>query len=139
MIFSVPRVGVGVLVFKGDRVLLGKRLGSLGEGLYALPGGHLEFGESFEDCAIREVEEETGININKSSFVYAINTVFNEKAHYATIFMKTSVTEDTEAQLREPNKCEKWIWSKINELPNPLFSPLQALLDSPADLSPPSI
>eukprot|EP00877_Chromochloris_zofingiensis_P007895 jgi/Chrzof1/3359/Cz12g22080.t1 len=50
-----PRVGLGVIVQRGDKILVGKRLGSLGAGEYALPGGHLEFGESFADCAVREV------------------------------------------------------------------------------------
>ncbi|EPQ26980.1 uncharacterized protein PFL1_05615 [Pseudozyma flocculosa PF-1] len=60
----VPRVGVGVLVLnERGRILLGKRTGSHGAGTLALPGGHLELHESFEDCAIREVLEETGIHL----------------------------------------------------------------------------
>lgn len=41
----VPRVGVGVLVCNGSQhVLIGKRRSSIGHGTYALPGGHLDFG-----------------------------------------------------------------------------------------------
>ena len=43
---KIPRVGVGVIVQRDGRILLGKRLGAHGEGTWALPGGHLEFGES---------------------------------------------------------------------------------------------
>lgn len=43
------------------------RKGSHGDGEWALPGGHLEMGESFEQCAVREVEEETGIMVRHSS------------------------------------------------------------------------
>ena len=43
-----PKVGVGVMVFKDGKILLAKRKGSHGAGEYAFPGGHLEFGESFE-------------------------------------------------------------------------------------------
>jgi hypothetical protein len=40
----VPRVGVGVLVCRGSKVLIGRRRSSIGDGSFALPGGHLDFG-----------------------------------------------------------------------------------------------
>ena len=65
-------VGVGVVVTKGRprvangtvsdfRILVGLRKGSHGAGQWALPGGWLEKGEEFLDCALRELREETGI------------------------------------------------------------------------------
>ena len=57
-----PSVGVGVFVYNMDgKILLGKRKGAHGAGEWSLPGGHLEFNESFERCCEREVMEETGI------------------------------------------------------------------------------
>ena len=56
-----PKVGIGVLIVKDGKILLGERIGAHGSGLFALPGGHLEFGETFEETARREVEEETGL------------------------------------------------------------------------------
>lgn len=41
----VPRVGVGVLVCRGSKVLIGRRRSSIGDGSFALPGGHLDFGK----------------------------------------------------------------------------------------------
>ncbi len=58
-----PKVGIGVMILKDGKVLLGKRKGSHGAGQYAFPGGHLEYMESFEDCARRETREECGIEI----------------------------------------------------------------------------
>ncbi|KAJ6899407.1 hypothetical protein NC652_025771 [Populus alba x Populus x berolinensis] len=59
---AVPRVGVVVLVLKGKSVLLGRRRANICDSAFALPGGHLEFGnEGFEACAAREVKEETNI------------------------------------------------------------------------------
>jgi 8-oxo-dGTP diphosphatase len=52
-----PAVGVAAIVTKNGKVLLGKRKGAHGEGSWAFPGGHLEFNESIEDCAKREVFE----------------------------------------------------------------------------------
>lgn len=78
-----PIVGVGVLVFDAhNRILLGKRKNVHGEHSWAPPGGHLEFGENFEECAIREVREETGLNIDSPQFIIATNDVFiTEQKH----------------------------------------------------------
>ncbi len=56
-----PKVGVGVMILKDGKVLLGKRKGSHGQGEYAFPGGHLEHMESFADCAKREVADTSGL------------------------------------------------------------------------------
>ncbi len=63
-----PKVGVGVMILRNDKVLFGKRRGSHGEGEFAFPGGHLEYMESFADCAKREVNEECGIEIDNIRF-----------------------------------------------------------------------
>ena len=54
------KVGVGVFIVRNGKVLLGKRKGSHGEGLWALPGGHVEEYEDYWETCAREVEEEVG-------------------------------------------------------------------------------
>ena len=70
-----PKVGVGVLVVSGSSVLLGKRRGSAGAGTWATPGGHLEFGESWAQCAVREVQEETGLTVTDVRLGMVLNVV----------------------------------------------------------------
>lgn len=83
-----PRVGVGILIIKDGKVLLGLRKTSHGMGTWCPPGGHLEFGESMEDCARREVLEETGMKIENLRFSTATNDVFVEDGkHYITLHM----------------------------------------------------
>ncbi|XP_043692384.1 nudix hydrolase 1 [Telopea speciosissima] len=130
----VPRVGVVVFVINGKSVLLGKRRGSIGDSYFALPGGHLEFGESFEECAVREVKEETGLDIEKIEFLTVTNNVFLQEAkpsHYVIIFER-AVLKDTlqSPQNMEPTKCDGWDWYDWNHLPEPLFGPLETLVKS---------
>lgn len=108
-----PRVGIGVFVFNDqEKYILGKRKGSLGSGTYSLAGGHLEFGETFEDCAKREVLEETGLEIKDLKFLTATNGIMKDEGkHYITIFMTARVVDNhAEPQNLEPDKCEGWIW-----------------------------
>lgn len=61
----VTKVGVSVIIIdENKRILVGKRKGSHGAGLLAVPGGHLEFGESYNTCCDRELIEEIGINFD---------------------------------------------------------------------------
>ncbi|KAF2398116.1 hypothetical protein EJ06DRAFT_532484, partial [Trichodelitschia bisporula] len=117
------RVGIGVFAFQnflihgGEEFIIGKRKGSHGAGTYALPGGHLEFGETFEHCAARELLEETGIKVDESKFIYltAVNSVFEGK-HYVTIMMGCLVIGGSQPQTLEPDKCEGWGWMHWKEL-----------------------
>ncbi|MBU1204900.1 MAG: NUDIX domain-containing protein [Nanoarchaeota archaeon] len=123
-----PKVGVGIIVIKDNKVLLGKRKNSHGEGSWCFPGGHLEFNESLENCAKREVLEETGIKIKNIRFETITNDIFkDEEKHYITIFMLCE-HDSGEAKVMEPGKCEKWDWFEWNNLPEPLFLPIQSLL-----------
>ncbi len=124
----MPKVGVGVCIMKENKVLLGKRKGAHGSGSWSFPGGHLEFNESWEECAARETLEETGIKIKNIRFGTVTNDIFKkENKHYITIFMLAEL-DCGEVKIMEPEKCEKWEWFDWGSLPQPLFVPLQNLL-----------
>ena len=124
-----PKVGVGVFVRKEGKILVGKRKGSHGAGTWALPGGHLEGGESFEECCKREILEETGLIIKNISPVVFTNDVFQDEGfHYVTLFF-TSDYESGELVVGEPHECEEWRWVSLSHIPRPIFLPLSNALD----------
>ncbi|MEX0940849.1 MAG: NUDIX hydrolase [Candidatus Babeliales bacterium] len=123
-----PKVGVGVLIIKETKILLGKRKNAHGAGTWGLPGGHLEFRESFEDCAKREVLEETGLEVMSSRRYSFTNDIFEQdNKHYITIFMLVDKFTG-EPKVLEPDKCDCWTWFDLNELPENLFEPLKNLI-----------
>ena len=160
---TVPRVGIGVLIYSPQHpscVLLGVRKGSHGAGKLALPGwtsctvevmtmynvgGHLEFGETWDECAIREVKEETSksyypdlddmsgvdLDIGDLSVAYTTNDFMEDEGkHYITIFLQATLQGNQVPELLEPEKCEGmapfwmvdvteitgWIWQDWNAL-----------------------
>ena len=127
MKIEILLVGVGVIIIRNGLILLGERIGSHGAGTWALPGGHLEFGESVAECAIREVREETGLELRSIHPAPYTNDVFAaEGKHYVTLFV-VAQSASGEPVVCEPNKCSGWHWFHWTELPTPLFQPLATL------------
>ncbi|PIN77737.1 DNA mismatch repair protein MutT [Candidatus Woesearchaeota archaeon CG10_big_fil_rev_8_21_14_0_10_34_12] len=124
-----PKVGLALIVKRAGKVLLGKRKGSHDSETWCFPGGHLEFFESFEDCALRELREEAGdIKVKNLEFSIATNDLFRkENKHYVTIFMVSDHVSG-EAEVMEPEKCEKWGRYSWDNLPRPLFTGINNLL-----------
>lgn len=124
-----PKVGIGVMVFKDGKVLLGKRKGSHGQGEYAWPGGHLEYMESFESCVKREVMEEAGIEITDIKFLRLLNLKTYAPKHYVDIGLMAQ-WKSGEPKVMEPEKCEGWEWYDMDNLPKPLFGTIDSYIES---------
>ena len=126
-----PKVGIGVFVRKDRKILLGKRKSEThGDGEWSLPGGHLEKGESFEECCIREVFEETGLSIKNISKLTFTNDFFPDvDLHYVTLYF-TADYSGGRLMNKEPHKCEQWKWHEPEKLPHPLFCGIKEALSS---------
>jgi len=124
---QITRVGVGVIVVRDGHVLLGERRGSHGAGTWALPGGNLDFGESVEDCARRELLEETGLRLSSvHPAPYTVDHFRDDGKHYVTLFVEALGVTGKPALL-EPDKCCGWSWFGWDEFPGPVFGPLATL------------
>lgn len=125
---KIPKIGVGVIIIKDNKVLLGKRKNAHGDGTWSFPGGHLEFSEQVEECARREVREETGLEIDNLKLATFTNDIFiKEKKHYVTLYVIGEYFEG-KPKIIEPDKCERWEWFEWGRLPQPLFLPVKNLL-----------
>jgi ADP-ribose pyrophosphatase len=73
-----PALAVGAVVFKDDRVLLVKRGNPPAQGVWAIPGGSVELGETLKTAAEREVLEETGIIIKAGDPVFSFESIHRD-------------------------------------------------------------
>jgi 8-oxo-dGTP diphosphatase len=118
-----PKVGIAAFIYRDGKFLMTKRHGSHGAGAWSVPGGHLEFGESWEDCIKRETMEEVGIEIGNVQFMATTNDIFeSEDKHYITIWL-TADWVANEPAIGEPDKILELAWCTFDDLPQPLFEP----------------
>ena len=114
--------GLTLLLLKDNKILLGKRLSIVGDGEYSFPGGHLVFGETFEECINRELSEEVGDKLKYTDLrlLCATNSLkYMPIHHVALTFCAKWVCGD--AINMEPSKNESWDWYELDRLPKPLF------------------
>ena len=110
-------VCVDLLLKKGNKILLMKRKNTgSDDGMYELPGGHLEYDEDLYDAMIREIKEELIIDLKRNDIklIYLMHHYTGERLN----FIFECNIENLEPKIGEPNKCEELIWVEINNLPN---------------------
>lgn len=124
-----PAVSVGVVIVKEGKVLLGERLSSHGAGTWQLAGGHIEAGETFEQAALREAAEETGLtDLVVEKLIYVGNEQVYDR-HYVNVGMQVA-WKSGEPFAAEPEKSRNWSWFAPDELPENIFLPSKWVIDS---------
>jgi mutator protein MutT len=122
-------VGFGVMILKDNQILLGLRNDDAekadselhGEGTWTMPGGKQEYGETFEQGGIREVKEETNIDV-KNIEVFCVQNDMNEFAHFVTIGMIANEYSG-DIKVMEPDEIVEWKWFDLDNLPTKIFFP----------------
>jgi len=99
---SIPTTRVSVVVIEDNRILLVKhRKGQ--KKYWILPGGRLEYGETFNECAVREIKEETGLDIVVERFLYLSEAIAPDRSrHIVNVYLKAKVTGGTMKLGNEP-------------------------------------
>jgi 8-oxo-dGTP diphosphatase len=122
-------VGVSVIIKKGDRILLEKRAHTHGAGTWGPPSGHIDYGETPEDTAARETQEETGVSISDVKFRCVTNDVFQaDHKHFITLWFEARYVSG-EPEVKAPDEEANVGWFTWDALPEPLFLPLKHLLE----------
>lgn len=124
---KMPGVGVGVVVTRRGKLLLGQRAGAHGAGLWALPGGKIKYREHPEDAGVRELWEETGMVVPSTRRIPVYSSDMHDEVpgvegpHFVTVFVTVEVAHDQRPRRTEPDKCLGWEWFSWDDLPAPLF------------------
>ena len=117
-----PRVGVGAIVIKDNKVLLVKRGIPPSKGLWAIPGGHIELGETLQETAEREILEETGIVIKARKPVYTFDLIERDdlgkiRFHYIVVDLMAEYISGEPLGADDALEARWLSWEEIEALP----------------------
>ena len=120
--------GVHVVCESVGRVLLLRRAGTgFFDGLYSLPGGHVEAGESVAAAAVRELREETGLAVRAADLEWLGVVHRLSDTNRIDFFLRAVRWTGAPANL-EPGKCDDMVWRAADELPEPTVAYVEAAL-----------
>lgn len=113
-----PIASVGVVVLKGDEVLLVRRGHEPRQGEWSIPGGVIELGETIKEAARREVKEECGLDIRVGRVLDVIDAIYGDEEgriryHYVLVDMAATYLN---GELKAGSDVEEARWVKREEL-----------------------
>ncbi len=87
--FLNPNPGVTIIIRNDDNeVLIGKRIKTTEYGdRWCLPGGYIEYEESFIDATIREVQEETGLSVELEGIINIVSNMLDDSHHTLVVVL----------------------------------------------------
>ena len=120
---DAPRVAVGAVVRHQDKVLLVLRNQAPAEGVWAIPGGSVELGETLRAAAEREILEETGLQIEAGPIIYTFDVIQRDEAgrvqyHYVIIDLLAQAIDPAQP-LQPADDVKDAAWFKMSDLDDP--------------------
>lgn len=127
-----PEIGVGLFLFDASgRFHLLQRFGSHGAGKWGLVGGHHERWRTPQQTACDEAFEELGVILDPAEVAlgpYTDDQMPDEDKHYVTLFCSAVLPAGQVPENREPHKCTAFGTFGFDDLPSPLFLPVENFL-----------
>lgn len=125
-VYDYPRPGVSCEAVIFDlyenipQVLLGRRKNEPFQGMWSIPGGFIKMDEELEECAARELWEETGVDISPDDLQQTFTKGKPERDPRGRIItvVYTTVIDRTEYELCAGDDIEEVQWFKLNDLPS---------------------
>ena len=125
-----PQVGVGLIINQNGKIILGRRHNKPMPGSWQLPGGWIHFGETPEQAVQRQLNEFQELVVEKSRFITYTNNVFDKYTHSLSLYFMLNCANGGQQQLNTRDQNTDWLWADWNNLPHPLFLPLQLLKET---------
>ena len=122
-------MGVGVVFVRRGEVFLAKRRGAHGEDTWGSAGGHLEFGETLEDCARREAMEELGLSVGELR-VLCLSNIVAYNRHYVDVEFLGDIGEQEPVPTATDGSFGEYGWYPLTDPPQPLFEPMRLAIES---------
>ena len=126
---KIKTVVCSIIQNENNQIFLGFRNGKNYPGEWDLPGGKLEFQEEPREALIREVKEETNLDVEITEELAYINVIAGEN-HFIVLPYITKIKPDSaNYNNNEPKKHERFEWFSIDNLPTPLLLSARYILD----------
>ncbi len=131
---NIIKVGLGIMIKDGNKILLGHRAktrkdtGGIHEpDTWTFPGGKQEYNETVLEGAIREVKEETNLDISELE-VFSVSDDIQPNKHYVTIQIIANKYSG-DLKIMEPTKEDEWKWYDLDNLPSNIYTPTKHFID----------
>jgi 8-oxo-dGTP diphosphatase len=114
---SRPVVGVGAVARQGDDLLLVRRGHGPAAGSWSIPGGHVEAGETLHEALVREVQEETGLEVVVDRFLGWVERMGDDPEPYHFVILDFEVTLlEPDQPLRAGDDAAEAVWVPVHEI-----------------------
>ncbi len=124
--FRNPAPGVSVFVTDGAQVLLTLRRGTMGGGKWALPSGYIEFHEDYLTAGRREVQEETGLEVQITGIINVESAFLGPDWHFFSVYL---LAQPVSGALRAGDDAADVDWFPLaGPLPEMAFTPDVAII-----------
>lgn len=130
MTHHTRRVGASVLLTRKGKVLLHRRSNTgWADGMLAIPGGHLNEGETARQAAVREAMEELGLAISIERLNFLANALVRSNHEYIYQVFLVELKDSEKPANTEPEKCSELVWCDPKNLPSDVAAPFRLIIE----------
>ena len=117
------RIRIGVIIVQDDKILLIEHIKN-GHSYWLIPGGGLNYGETIEECAKREMKEETNLDISLNKFLFSSETIAPDGSrHIVNLFFLGEITGNSEMIVGDEERLKSLVFVPVRDLEDIEFHP----------------